>query len=313
VKPRVELYFIPFVILAVALPHLASDFNDIFNGHSLIMAGFYAFAFYHLGKSKQANFGWRVMHVSLALLVVDFVAYSILFSVRGIAPFRTDFLSYNPVIDLVLQTALGFGMVIILLEKVLNDFRSTNEQLLSTQRQLEQLVHTDPLTAAFNRHAFYGFMQKQGDDQASGCVGFFDIDDLKAINDCFGHAAGDSVIRTVVRSIREIIRAEDLIYRWGGDEFFVVMVSMDASMAEDRMMRLEALLDSVHIDSLSEPIRVGVSWGFTNYTSAGDLETAIKDADSQMYRRKEIRKQRRTTTADFINSLPGRGMAEFAP
>jgi hypothetical protein len=91
------------------------------------------------------------------------------------------------------------------------------------------------------------------------------------------------------------------------------MVSMDASMAEDRMMRLEALLDSVHIDSLSEPIRVGVSWGFTNYASAADLETAIKDADSQMYRRKELRKQRRTTTADFINSLPGHGMAEFAP
>jgi len=74
VKPRVELYFIPFVVLAVVLPHLASDFNDIFNGHSLVMAGFYALAFYYLGKSKQANFGWRVMHVSLALLVVDFVA-----------------------------------------------------------------------------------------------------------------------------------------------------------------------------------------------------------------------------------------------
>lgn len=315
VKPRSELFFIPFVIAAVVLPHLAADFNDVLNGHSLIMAGFYAAAFFYLGKSKQANFGWRVMHVSLALLVLDFVAYSVIFSLRTVAAFRTDFLSYNPVIDLVLQTALGFGMVIILLEKVLNDFRSTNEQLLSTQRQLEQLVHTDPLTAAFNRHAFYGFVQKQGNGEVatSGCVGFFDIDDLKAINDCFGHAAGDSVIRTVVRSIREIIRAEDLIYRWGGDEFFVVMVSMDATMAEDRMTRLEALLDQVHIDNLPEPIRVGVSWGFTNYASATDLESAIKGADSQMYRRKELRKRRRTRSADFINSLPGGGMAEFAP
>jgi diguanylate cyclase (GGDEF)-like protein len=315
VRPRVELFFIPFVIAAVVLPHLAADFNDVFNGHSLIMAGFYAVAFYYLGKAKQPNFGWRVMHISLALLVVDFVAYSILFSFRNVAAFRSDFLSYNPVIDLVLQTALGFGMVIILLEKVLNDFRSTNEQLLSTQRQLEQLVHTDPLTAAFNRHAFYGFVQKQNaaPGATSGCVGFFDIDDLKAINDCFGHAAGDSVIRTVVRSIREIIRAEDLIYRWGGDEFFVVMVSMDAMMAEDRMTRLEGLLDHVHIENLQEPIRVGVSWGFTNYSSAEDLENAIKGADAQMYSRKELRKQRRTTTADFINSLPGGGMAEFAP
>jgi hypothetical protein len=91
------------------------------------------------------------------------------------------------------------------------------------------------------------------------------------------------------------------------------MVSMDAAMAEDRVMRLEALLQQVHIDNLPEPIQVGVSWGFTNYGSAADLENAIKDADSQMYRRKELRKQRKTRTADFINSLPGGGMAEFAP
>ncbi len=215
-----------------------------------------------------------------------------------------------------LQTALGFGMVIVLLEKVLNDFRDTNDQLRSTQKQLEQLVHTDPLTAAFNRHAFYGFMKQQGKDQgggSSGCVGFFDIDDLKAINDCFGHPAGDVVIRSVVKSIRNIIRAEDLIYRWGGDEFFVVMVSMNAEMAENRMTRLESLLENVHIDNVPEPIRIGVSWGFTDYTNSADLEMAIKRADAVMYSRKQLRKQRRTTSTDFISTLPGGGLAEFAP
>jgi diguanylate cyclase (GGDEF)-like protein len=314
-KPLTELFFIPFVIASIALPHVAADFNDVFNIHSLIMAGFYATAFYHLGSSKGSSFGWRVMHVSLALLALDFFVYAIVFSVRTLAIFRTDFLSYNSVIDLILQTALGFGMVIVLLERVLDDFRDTNEQLLSTQKKLEQLVQTDPLTAAFNRHAFYGFMRKQGEDgsASSGCVGFFDIDDLKAINDCFGHAAGDMVIRSVVRSLREIIRAEDLIYRWGGDEFFVIMVSMDAERAEDRMARLDALLERVQIDNLPEPIKVGVSWGFTDYKNAADLENAIKSADSEMYRRKQLRKQSRAASIDFINSLPGGGMAEFAP
>jgi diguanylate cyclase (GGDEF)-like protein len=314
-KSRTELFFIPFVIASIVLPHAAGDFNDVYNIHSLFMAGFYATAFFNLGRSKESTFGWRVMHVSLALLALDFFIYFILFSFRNVSILRTDFLSYNSVIDLVLQTALGFGMVIVLLERVLNDFRDTNEQLLSTQKKLEQLVHTDPLTAAFNRHAFYGFMHKQGEDgsTSSGCVGFFDIDDLKAINDCFGHAAGDMVIRSVVKSIREIIRAEDLIYRWGGDEFFVIMVSMTADLAENRMTRLESLMERVHIDNLPEPIRVGVSWGFTDYTSAADLENAIKAADSEMYRRKQLRKQRRATTSDFINSLPGGGMAEFAP
>ena len=314
VKPLSELFFIPFVIASVVLPHVASDFNDVFNVHSMIMAAFYATAFYYLGKSREPTFGWRVMHVSLMLLAVDFFVYAVILSARSFTVFRTDFLAYNSIVDLVLQTALGFGMVIILLERVLNDFRDTNDELRSTQKQLEQLVEIDPLTAVFNRHAFYGFMRRQGEDESStsGCVGFFDIDDLKAINDCFGHAAGDMVIRSVVKSIREIIRAEDLIYRWGGDEFFVLMVSMNAEMAEERMPRLESLLQRVYIDNLPEPIKVGVSWGFTDYVGPADLETAIKSADSEMYRRKQLRKQRRTASADFINSLPG-GMAEFAP
>jgi PleD family two-component response regulator len=91
------------------------------------------------------------------------------------------------------------------------------------------------------------------------------------------------------------------------------MVSMTADLAENRMARLESLMERVHIDNLPEPIKVGVSWGFTDYTSSADLENAIKAADSEMYRRKQLRKQRRATTSDFINSLPGGGMAEFAP
>jgi PleD family two-component response regulator len=79
------------------------------------------------------------------------------------------------------------------------------------------------------------------------------------------------------------------------------------------MTRLESLMERIQIDNLPEPIRVGVSWGFTDYKSSADLENAIKAADSAMYRRKQIRKQRRTTTSDFISSLPGGGMAEFAP
>ena len=311
-KPRSELFFIPFLIAAVVLPRISDDINDVFNVHALLMASFYGAAFYFLGKSRQPTFGWRVMYVSLGLLATYFFLYGVLFSAKGYVPFSADLLSYNSIIDLVLQTALGLGMVIILLDKVLNDFRNTNEELLSTQKQLEQLVVTDPLTAAFNRHAFYGFMRRQGQGgaEATGCVGFFDIDDLKAINDCFGHAAGDMVIRSVVRSLREIIRAEDLIYRWGGDEFFVIMVSMNAEMAENRMTRLESLLEHVELENLPEPIRVSVSWGFRDYTCVDDLENAIKAADSEMYRRKQLRKRRRLTSADFINSLPG-GTHEF--
>ena len=302
IKPRSEFFVIPFVLVALGLPHLTTDFNNAFSIHAVLLSGLYATALIYIRRARQATFGWHVMHLALILLTVDFFFYTLVFSARTLTGISADLLVYNSVADLILQTALGFGMVITLLEQVLREAEDTNNELRSTQKQLEALVHTDPLTAAFNRHAFYGFMRKQGESamESTGCVGFFDIDDLKAINDCFGHTAGDMVIRTVVRSIRELIRAEDLIYRWGGDEFFVIMVSMNAEMAEERMARLDSLLTDIFVEGIPEPISIGVSSGFMDYADPEDLEAAIKSADSIMYRRKQLRKMAKPTNVEII-------------
>ena len=163
----------------------------------------------------------------------------------------------------------------------------------SAHGRLEELATTDPLTAAFNRHAFYGLINKRGNAEAvaSGCVGFFDLDNLKEINDRYGHSVGDQAIRAAARAIRDLIRAEDLIYRWGGDEFFVIMVGMDAEMAERRMENLEKRLGEMKPDGLDGTIAIGVSSGFCNFDSASELEQSIKRADAEMYKRKEIRKR----------------------
>lgn len=304
-RARAELFIIPFVAIAIILPLLASDLSEILHIHSLILAGFYASAYFAMRKSTQRSFGWRVMHVSLFLLALELLLYFVVFSMPNIFSASTSYLEYSTVFDLVLQTSLGFGMVIVLLEKVLFDYKSSNERLQAEQKRLEELVHTDPLTAAFNRHAFYGFVKRNGEEGAvvSGCVGFFDIDDLKSINDSYGHVVGDAVIRSVVKAIRGIIRAEDLIYRWGGDEFFVVMISMSSEMAEARVSRLEGMLRSTEIDNLPEPIEVGVSWGFKDFADAAELEKSIADADSAMYRRKKERK-RQGKVPMYINPTP---------
>ena len=303
---RIELMILPFILVALGLPQLAGDFNDALTIHSVILSALYGTALFYLRRIRGTSFGWVVMQTSLALLIVNFITSAVASSIPALTVKAAIFLSYNSAIDLVLETALGFGMVIILLEKVLNETKDTNHRLRVAQKQLEALVHTDPLTMAFNRHAFYGFVRKQGDEDmgSSGCVGFFDIDDLKAINDCFGHAAGDMAIRAVVRSIREIIRAEDLIYRWGGDEFFVIMVSMASEMAENRMTRLESLLQHVYVEGVPEPISIGVSWGFTDFANIDALESAIKSADAVMYKRKQLRKQNRAASIAQYSERP---------
>jgi len=233
-----------------------------------------------------------VMLVALALLVIDFFQYFVVFTARQYLVINTDYLSYNSVIDLTLQILLGFGMVIVLLERVLADAKVANEKLRKAQGRLEELAHMDPLTAALNRHAFHGYLKGQGDtdQKIAGCVGFFDIDDLKDINDGFGHAVGDAAIRIVVRAIREVVRGEDLVFRWGGDEFFVIMIGLDAQVAYQRMVRMEALLTNVDVKGADHPLSIGVSHAFENFTDVNDLENTIARADAMMYLNKQQRK-----------------------
>ena len=81
------------------------------------------------------------------------------------------------------------------------------------------------------------------------------------------------------------------------------MVSMDSEMAELRMRRLEGLLKGVSLDDLSEPIDIGVSCGFTDFADSAKLEAAIKDADSEMYRRKQKRKQEQLERTGYLHSV----------
>lgn len=291
-RVRHELFILPFIVVAFGLPFLGDDFNLIFNIHSLILSGFFAYSFVTLAWTRLGSFGWKVMLVALGLLAVDFFQYFVVFTARRYIEFDTSYLAYNPIISLVLQILLGFGMVIILLEKVMNDVTVANEKLRAAHQKLEELAHVDPLTAALNRHAFHGYLKRRGDQSqlVSGCVGFFDIDDLKTINDVHGHAAGDIIIRAVVRGIREVIRAEDLIFRWGGDEFFVLMVGFTSEEASERFVRLDTLLANVRIDGVKEPLTIGVSHAFEDFADLGDLESTIERADAGMYLRKQERK-----------------------
>ena len=290
-----KLITLPFIALASVLAFLARDFTLVFHLHALIISGFLVWAYFVLKDLEIKTFGWRVMRVALFLLGLNFFHYSILFTTLQLGyrlPIPDGYLEFNPIIDLVLEVLLGFGMIIVLLEKVLREARDSNEKLRAAHEKLEQLAQTDPLTTAFNRHAFYGFLKKRGEGGKviSGCVGFFDIDNLKPINDRYGHTVGDLAIRSVVGAIRGVMRAEDLIFRWGGDEFFVIMVSMNAEMARARMERLEMMLTDIQIEGVAERLSIGVSYGFKDFAEISELEQAVKSADEEMYRRKQERK-----------------------
>ncbi len=295
-KSRSLLPLIPFSLLTLILSAGMIDTKYIFKIHALILGAFFAGAFLILKKSHVKSFGRRVMIGTLVLLSLDFFHYAAWFLLSVLYPgYFPDrgYLSFEPLIDLVLEVTLGFGMVVVLLEQVLREIKNVNVQLNEAHEKLKRTAHVDPLTTAFNRHAFYGFLENKASETVSGCVGFFDIDDLKPINDQLGHSIGDHVIRRVVRVIRDLIRAEDLIYRWGGDEFFVVMLGISEDSALSRVRRIDRLLTDVMIEGVDRPLTVRVSYGFKGFDKISELETAVKSADEEMYRRKLERKARR--------------------
>ncbi len=295
---RLALAVIPFALLSTWLAVAIGDFNYVFNIHAFVLGAFFGASFLVLGNSEIKSFGWRVMRIALLLLTIDFFHYAAVFTILLIDPEllpATSYLSFAPIIDLVLEILLAFGMVIVLLEQVLDRVQAVNSELQEAHEKLRQIAHIDPLTTAFNRHAFYGFLENRDTGTVSGCVGFFDIDDLKPINDQLGHAVGDTVIRTVVRTLRDLIRAEDLIYRWGGDEFFVVMIGMTEDSALERLHRIDRMLTDVSIEGLDRPLTIRVSCGFKNFSDTSQLESAVRSADEEMYRRKMERKNRRKT------------------
>jgi len=309
ITARSWFLIIPGLLTATFFTFPTGDFNTVFNFHSFIMAITFFIAFFALKPSSnlpQNNFGWRVMRTATALLALDFLHYTVIFNLRHTSypTLLGNYLTFNSVIDLVLEILLGFGMVIVLLERVRQDVEETNHKLKEAHDKLEQLAHVDPLTAAFTRHAFYSFLQKHNreNETISGCVGVFDIDNLKPINDRFGHAIGDVAISSVARAIRSLVRADDLIFRWGGDEFFVVMLGFDTKQAIERMCRLNTLLRATKLHGLEERVRIKVSFGFADFSDITKLENAIEEADAEMYKAKHYSK--RSSKTEIIPHAP---------
>lgn len=297
ITKRFLLWLLPAAALAAVLASSNKDINNYFFLHALVLSLSFVTGFFALRPRKKSHrsFGLQVFRAGLLLLTLDFLHYFVIFGLRRTnyaLPFPEAYLTYNSMIDLVVEVLLGFGMIIVLLEKVIREGEKTNRKLQDAHFQLEQLAQTDPLTTAFNRHAFYSFIQKQNDKKTiRGCVCVLDIDSLKPINDIYGHAVGDLAIRAVASEVRSLIRADDLLFRWGGDEFFVIMVGMNLELADLRFATLESSLMNLPFHGLEEKITVGVSYGIAEFKHAGELENAITTADAEMYKQKTAHKQ----------------------
>jgi len=185
-----------------------------------------------------------------------------------------------------------FGLVFINSSR--REVELATQELLKARDQLELLAKMDPLTEALNRHAFHSLLRHPTasieEAKTSGSVAVIDIDNLKPINDTWGHAAGDKAIRAVARAMRSLVRADDMLFRWGGDEFLVLMFKLPEAEANRRMAKLNGILEENGERWTAMPITVTVSHGVAGFESLSDLAAAIESADKAMYaQRNQVR------------------------
>jgi diguanylate cyclase (GGDEF)-like protein len=298
---------VPAALVAVLLPWVVSQYSGKFDAvmvvHSLLMACLFATAFAVLYASRQASqgigAGMGVMMAALFILTVDFLQYAPLCGYNQWTGHDGSFphLKYSSLYDLMLEMLLAFGMVMVVMDHVRQELEEANRELRSTGSRLKQLAQCDPLTGALNRHAFDALLREARDDRGplTGCVAILDLDNLKSINDTMGHPIGDRAIQLVAQTVRSIIRPDDLLFRWGGDEFLILWLGqLKEADATARLQRLDLELQTnaqkSGVDWLSEPT---VSYGFAAFADLVGLQSAIQGADAQMYIQKSARRSDR--------------------
>jgi diguanylate cyclase (GGDEF)-like protein len=199
---------------------------------------------------------------------------------------------YNSYFDLLTHVALGLGMVLLLVEDTRRDARDARAELSAAHDQLRRVSLHDSVTGSLNRRAFQQGLGLEAARATFGAVIMLDLDGLETINHSHGHATGDALLRYLVEVVRPELRAADKLYRWGGDEFLLVLPMAEAQHAKRRLREVLRHCPPFEVCPQGLPIPLLVSLGAAGYSSAETLGAGIERADADMYREKQLRKRR---------------------
>jgi diguanylate cyclase (GGDEF)-like protein len=163
------------------------------------------------------------------------------------------------------------------------------EGLMEANKKLVFSATHDDLTKVYNRHAIFNFLEndilriKRTNENLS--IIMFDIDYFKEINDTYGHLAGDNVLCRVVQIVKDTIREIDLIGRYGGDEFIIILPNTKLKRAKDIAKRILTRIEDEKYDNID--MKITLSIGLSEYVNGETLDKFIEKVDKALYEAKE--------------------------
>jgi diguanylate cyclase (GGDEF)-like protein len=165
-----------------------------------------------------------------------------------------------------------------------------NWALGRAKNDAEKLAASDALTGAMNRRAVLPLIEKALRRAARtgmpACVTMIDLDWFKSINDRFGHAAGDQVLKRVVECIRECLRTSDVIGRIGGEEFVLLLPGADRNAGARLVERIRAAISGADWSDIGPGVKVSVSCGVADIRATDTLDGVLARADKALYEAK---------------------------
>ena len=158
----------------------------------------------------------------------------------------------------------------------------TTEQRAAHDQKLKEKLYKDPLTGAYNRRYYEEVVRKS---IGPAGIALMDVDDFKICNDTYGHYAGDVALETAASAIQSCIRSSDLLIRYGGDEFLLVLPGIPGDILQTKLEQISDAVRNAAVPGYSH-FRLSLSIGGTMQTLTDPVEGIVRRADWLMYQAK---------------------------
>jgi diguanylate cyclase (GGDEF)-like protein len=211
-----------------------------------------------------------------------------------------DPVHYPPMVEAMTFVIMaGCSMSVTLLtgeaSKLRARLKAQKEDLLKALDTIRTLATIDELTSLSNRRHMNEMLaqeERRGGVDGSTCIALLDIDFFKQINDRHGHAAGDEVLRSFAAAARAELRAGDVLARWGGEEFLLMLPHTGEDAAQAVVERIRARVGALRVEGVSGGRRISFSAGLTARRSVEPLADTISRADKALYQAKSSGRDR---------------------
>jgi diguanylate cyclase (GGDEF)-like protein len=202
--------------------------------------------------------------------------------------------AYGQFVEMFLEMTVGVGIIILLFEASQDELQREMARLVESDTQVKEMGIRDRLTGLYNRHYFNDVIRRElarsRRHGAAISVLLIDVDRFKQINDVRGHQVGDEVLQFVANFLTACVRESDLVFRWGGDEFLVLLTQADEASAAQKAEELGKSLP--HIPG-AEHLQPTLSVGWATHRPKAEFPRTLAEADARMYERKLSRKKER--------------------